>query len=138
MVTAGSVMVATGPACISKSPPCVPCPAFTVLRSGATSKEGGEGRSPRALGTINMCWCTLWIHGFKMLPTRRVSYHTRPSCGLFLHNGKLAVPDAFGLLTQLFQEMHDNPFAGHQGVRKTLKVIARHYWWPSMTQEVER
>ncbi|XP_069593719.1 uncharacterized protein [Ranitomeya imitator] len=31
---------------------------------------------------------------------------------------------------------HSSKLAGHAGVKKTLSLIARHYWWPSLRQDV--
>jgi hypothetical protein len=88
-----------------------------------------------------MSWKDKFVQGYSVDPWFQDADNLKgllPHEGLFLHDGKVAVPDAFRLRTLLLQEMHDSPYAGHQGVRKTLKLISRHYWWPSMTQEVER
>lgn len=58
--------------------------------------------------------------------------------GYLLREGRIAVPDAFGLRTQLLQELHDSPYVGHLGVQKTLRLVARHYWWPTLAKDVER
>jgi transposase InsO family protein len=58
--------------------------------------------------------------------------------GFYLHDGKIVVPDALDLRAHLVQELHDSPYAGHLGVVKTRKLIARHYWWPTLAQDVER
>ena len=50
---------------------------------------------------------------------------------------KLAIPDADDLRLDLLREMHDSPYAGHLGIRKTRKAIERLYTWPSMRDEVE-
>ena len=127
-----NAIVASGVLAPSDSP-CLPCRALSaVLRSGVTS-GGGEPAS--------LSWKDKFVQGYSVDPWFQNADNLKsllPYEGLFLHDGKVAVPDAFGLRTLLLKEMHDSPYAGHQGVRKTLKLITRHYWWPSMTQEVER
>ena len=49
----------------------------------------------------------------------------------------LAIPDADDLRLDLMREMHDSPYAGHLGVRKTRKAIEQLYTWPSMRADVE-
>ena len=49
----------------------------------------------------------------------------------------LAVPNIREIKEAILHEYHDNPFAGHVGVTKTLRSLARSYWWPKMRQEVE-
>ncbi len=58
-----------------------------------------------------------------------------PYDGYFLHDGNIVVPDALNLRGHLVQELHDSPYAGHLGVTKT--HVARHYWWPTLAQDVE-
>ena len=38
---------------------------------------------------------------------------------------------------ELINWHHDNPLAGHFGIDKTQKVIARKYYWPTLRQDVE-
>jgi hypothetical protein len=58
--------------------------------------------------------------------------------GFLLKEGKAVVPDAFGLRAHILKELHDSPYAGHQGVKKTLALVRRHYWWPTMLADIER
>ena len=48
------------------------------------------------------------------------------------------VPDAFGLRAHILHELHDSPYGGHKGVKKTLALVRRHYWWPTLSNDVER
>jgi hypothetical protein len=58
--------------------------------------------------------------------------------GFLLKEGKAVVADAFGLRAHIFKELHDSPYAGHQGVKKSLAFVRRHYWWPTMLADIER
>jgi len=33
---------------------------------------------------------------------------------------------------------HNTPVGGHRGRWKTAELVARNYWWPEVTKEVER
>lgn len=113
--------------------PCLPCPSLDAILRSSSPSTGGEPTS--------QSWKDKFVLGYTVDPWFHDPSNQKsllPHEDLFLHDGKIAVPDAFGLRTHLLREMHDSPYAGHQGVRKTLKLIARHYWWPSMAQDVER
>ena len=49
----------------------------------------------------------------------------------------LVLPDADGLRQTVMHEMHDSPFAGHVGIKKTRKAIKRFYSWPTLIHDVE-
>ena len=38
---------------------------------------------------------------------------------------------------QIMYECHDNPSAGHPGIRKTYALVCRHFYWPQMHRIVE-
>ncbi len=38
---------------------------------------------------------------------------------------------------ELISRHHDNPLAGHFGIEKTCKLIARKYYWPTLPQNIE-
>ena len=42
------------------------------------------------------------------------------------------------LRTEIMRIHHDTPAAGHPGQHKTLELVTRNYWWPSMLQFVNR
>ena len=48
------------------------------------------------------------------------------------------VPDYDELRSELMQQLHATPWAGHLGKRKTLDLIKRKYWWPQMEADIER
>jgi transposase InsO family protein len=49
----------------------------------------------------------------------------------------LAIPNANGLRRRCLELCHDSPYGGHFGVAKTLHLMQRSFWWPSMKQDVE-
>ncbi len=41
------------------------------------------------------------------------------------------------ICSKLINRHHDDPLAGHFGIEKTRKLIARKYYWPTLRQDVE-
>lgn len=49
---------------------------------------------------------------------------------------KLVVPES--LRISVLKECHDNPSAGHLGVKKTVNRVRQHYYWPSLIADVKQ
>ena len=47
------------------------------------------------------------------------------------------IPDADGMSQDVMSEMHDLPYAGHMGVKKTRKAVELLYTWPDLKHDVE-
>jgi len=56
--------------------------------------------------------------------------------GLLLFQGKAYVPREEALKAEIMKICHDDPLAGHFGQEKTLELVARKYYWPSMRLDV--
>ena len=50
---------------------------------------------------------------------------------------QILVPQYDLLRKILLTEAHDSAYSGHFGADKTLKALARRYWWPQMQRDVE-
>ena len=61
---------------------------------------------------------------------------TSPEHVLLDKHNKMVVPPKLRL--GIMQSRHDSPMAGHMGVRKTLDLIQREFWWPGMAKDVIR
>ena len=55
--------------------------------------------------------------------------------GVLHHQDLPFVPKA--IQTKLITRHHDNPLAGHFGIKKTCEVLAQKYFWPSLGHNVE-
>ena len=55
----------------------------------------------------------------------------------FYETNRVAVADDIELKMRLIREAHDPPHAGHFGVLKTYKTLARDFWWPKMQNAVD-
>ena len=49
----------------------------------------------------------------------------------------LAVPEYDNLRAECIAASHDSIYAGHFGRTKTIKLVARSYWWPNQNKQVE-
>ena len=56
---------------------------------------------------------------------------------LLRHKNAIYVPNDPALKDEIMKRNHDDPHAGHFGTRRTLELIQRKYFWPSMSREVE-
>ena len=58
---------------------------------------------------------------------------------LWWHSGKrLAVPNVLGLRELILNELHDARYSGHVGIKKTLRAVARDYWWRKLDKDVRQ
>jgi hypothetical protein len=56
--------------------------------------------------------------------------------GVLYRDGKLYVPQQRALITELMQLYHDDQFAGHWGIDKTLELLRRKFYWEDMAADV--
>ena len=68
---------------------------------------------------------------------REVRNHFIVENGLIFSNRRLYVPDVRELKTELLEEAHDSPIAGHLGVTRTMDLLSRTYYWPKMIEDVK-
>ena len=52
---------------------------------------------------------------------------------LILYKGRIYVPNNKELKRRILHRHHDHPAAGHPGREKTVELVSREYWWPSLT-----
>jgi len=57
--------------------------------------------------------------------------------GRLAHCDCIYVPDHIPLRLRLLQDHHDPPAMGHPGSAKTLELLARKYYWPSVRKDVD-
>ena len=58
--------------------------------------------------------------------------------GLVYHKGRVYIPPDNGLQTEVLQQCHDLPSAGHPGIHGTLDLVSTHFWWPTLRSFVEK
>jgi hypothetical protein len=57
--------------------------------------------------------------------------------GLLRRHNSVFVPASPALRNEILEMVHDDPLSGHFGVKKTLELLARSWWWPGMKQSVQ-
>ena len=57
--------------------------------------------------------------------------------GIWENQGRVVVPDDDNLKRQILRLYHDHPLAGHPGILRTERLVAKDYWWLTMHQFVE-
>jgi len=58
--------------------------------------------------------------------------------GILYRGDLLWVPSDEHLQMKLIREVHDQPSIDHPGILRTMKVIRRYYYWPSMRKTIDR
>ena len=58
--------------------------------------------------------------------------------GLLHYEERIIVPERKDLRLELLEQHHDSPMAGHQGQARTLELLSRNYYWPTMKQQVNK
>lgn len=56
--------------------------------------------------------------------------------GLWTWNGKVVLPADQQLREEVISLNHDAVWSGHRGIRKTVKLVSRHYWWSTLEKDV--
>ena len=59
------------------------------------------------------------------------------SKGLLRHQGKAYVPSDMAVRAEIMKICHDDPLSGHFGQRKTLTLVRRRYYWPTLETDVK-
>ena len=61
--------------------------------------------------------------------------HLTARNGLWYRHGVIAVPNSPHIKRQILSELHDSGYAGHGGEYKTVQLVRRYFWWPSLDNE---
>jgi transposase InsO family protein len=67
----------------------------------------------------------------------RLSSPTWSKRGFLLLDSRVYIPDFNNARLKIMQSRHDSPMAGHQGITKTIELIARDYIWSGMNKDIE-
>ena len=83
-----------------------------------------------------------WILGLVRNDARQCKEISLADCkerdGRLIYRDCIYVPDHVPLRLRLLQDHHDPPTVGHPGRAKTLELLAKRYYWPSMRKDVDR
>jgi hypothetical protein len=51
---------------------------------------------------------------------------------------RIVVPDNLALRERIIKENHNSAFAGHPGRTKTVELVQRDFWWPSVSKDCHK
>jgi len=60
-----------------------------------------------------------------------------PMDGVYLKLLSIFIPTVPPLKQRLIRMMHDTPYAGHKGSVRTLELLKRNFFWPTMSADVD-
>jgi len=55
---------------------------------------------------------------------------------IILYNNLIYIPEILRL--EILTKYHEKPSAGHLGIKRTLELITRNFWWPKMQDDVTK
>ena len=55
---------------------------------------------------------------------------------LIFYNNLVYIPEVLRL--EILTKYHEKPAAGHLGIRRTLELITRNFWWPKIKEDVTK
>ena len=61
----------------------------------------------------------------------------RESDQIITFQDRIYIPKDDALRGEVIRAHHDHPSAGHPGHYKTLELVSRNYYWPSMSREIK-
>ena len=64
----------------------------------------------------------------------RISDGLKQEDGIWKHKQLIFVPN--NMHSKVLHEFHDSPLAGHPGSSKTVELIRREFWWPTLYSDV--
>ena len=56
--------------------------------------------------------------------------------GVLMHKNKVYVLDSHEIRKLILKEMHNVPYARHQGYQKTLEAVRKEYFWPVTKKDI--
>jgi len=68
----------------------------------------------------------------------KAGFTLSPDKKILLRQGKIYIPDHKDLHLEVLQNHHNHPLPGHQGIKKTVQLIMRSYFWPGLRRDVTR
>jgi hypothetical protein len=59
------------------------------------------------------------------------------SDGILFFKDRICIPDDKEIKTAILREYHEAPYSGHQGIKRTMELLLRYYFWPRMKYDVQ-
>lgn len=111
--------------------PILMCTAFTLTVEALKPRQPSSGR-PRPEPDL------LWRikEAYVRHPTSIRKVYTFAE-GVYYFRNRIVIPQDDTLRNIILHSAHDQPVAGHKGVQRTLELVQRNFYWPSMEEDVK-
>ena len=122
--------------------PCVPRSLARVLVSGEPAPAGSETLLEVLLQLQQRDAFAQERSASSNQPTRTRARRDAPvwrvdENQVLRYNGRIYVPEEPAIRQEILSQNHDTHMAGHFGARRTLELISRLYYWPTLSQDVQ-
>jgi hypothetical protein len=114
-----------------------------VNASKARNARSAKGAFNKKKGThkpVELPLSDYILQGYKWdlsyLDPEFTSNMSQDTAGLWRLKGKVVVPNDAALRKRIINIHHDAVYAGHRGVKKTLELVERLFWWPDVRRDV--
>ena len=58
--------------------------------------------------------------------------------GLWYKDGAIVIPNCPEIKRQIITELHDSQYAGHGGEVRTVQLLKRYFWWPTLDRDARQ
>ena len=58
--------------------------------------------------------------------------------GLWYKDGAIVIPNCPEIRRQIITELHDSQYAGHGGEVRTVQLLRRYFWWPTLDKDARQ
>jgi hypothetical protein len=94
--------------------------------------------SPDSQETIMSLLAKSQRHHKSLEKTISDSTYTIDPKGMIRKGQRLFVPKDDQLVEEIIWAHHDSPIAGHPGQYRTIELVSREFWWPTLTKDIKR
>ena len=113
------------------------------VNSDSDDQKGSEDELDPSLSSYETLLLQLFDRIQKALLTDKVAIGSYEELGLkkkgdlLWKENCIYIPDDMQLRTDLLYWHHDVPWCAHLGIKNTVQLIKKQFWWPKMQQDIE-
>ena len=109
-------------------------PSFMGIISGLLDQIIEETKNDKTANDIKLYFSPQNANnGFNFRPFKKMNKFELKN-DMILYNNLIYIPKK--LRPNILEKYHDQPSAGHLGIKRTLEIITRNFWWPKIKEDV--
>eukprot|EP00833_Pecoramyces_ruminatium_P012026 jgi/Orpsp1_1/1186058/evm.model.c7180000096669.1 len=109
-------------------------PSFMGIISGLLDQIIEETKNDKTANDIKLYFSPQNANnGFNFRPFKKMNKFELKN-DMILYNNLIYIPKK--LRPSILEKYHDQPSAGHLGIKRTLEIITRNFWWPKIKEDV--